>query len=225
MNLLSIDTSTHIAGVGLWKESEARGYSHCWYSNQNHGRELMPAILQLLIEANSDITDITHIAVAQGPGGFSAVRVGIATAQGLSQPSGLPVIGIPTHRIQAFEHAGDEMKRIVSLITIGRKEVSFGIFQNASSIHESDFETGVCRLEDVALRFDDGVTILCGEGVAALKLHDRELPISKIRPPRYALRIARKIIDDAPNQESFVAPIYARAPSITKSSRHLISQT
>lgn len=225
MNIIAIDTSTSIAGAGLYVEGyESKMYSRCWRSQHNHGRELMPAVLELLNEADMPITDITHIAVALGPGGFSAVRVGIAAAQGLAQPSNLTVIGVPTHRIQAHRHVKDtQYKRVVSLIPAGRNQVSFGIFHPPMSEQSVDFETGLCEISDVIERFEDDETLLCGEGMMMLPSftndveseYDKVTPIQNIRPPEHLLEIASDSIASGISGDAPLEPIYSRPPSIT----------
>lgn len=222
MNIIAIDTSTSVASAGLYVERyKSKIYSRCWRSQHNHGRELMPTVLELLNEADMPITYITHIAVALGPGGFSAVRVGIAAAQGLAQPSNLPVIGVPTHRIQVHRHIKDtRYKRVVSLIPAGRNQVSFGIFHPSRSI---DFETGLCEISDVTERFDDDETLLCGEGVMMLpncgndleSENDEVATIQNVRPPEHLLEIALDSIASGISGDAPLEPIYSRPPSIT----------
>ena len=57
---------------------------------------LLPALQALLIAQGLTAKDITVVAVALGPGSFTGIRVGIATAEGLAMPSHLPVFGIST---------------------------------------------------------------------------------------------------------------------------------
>ena len=72
MILAVLDTSTRFAGVGVVDEAGKRA-TRAWRSNQNHGAELMPALADSLDELDLSPTDLTHIAVALGPGGFSAM--------------------------------------------------------------------------------------------------------------------------------------------------------
>ena len=57
---------------------------------------LLPALQTLLVSQDLTAKDITAVAVALGPGSFTGIRVGIATAEGLAMPSHLPVFGIST---------------------------------------------------------------------------------------------------------------------------------
>ena len=100
MKVLGIDTSTGFAGVGLSVEGEIS--TATWWSRHNHGREVMPAAMRMLDAAGIGACDLDAVAVALGPGGFSAVRVGIATGQGLVTPTDALLVGIPTHLIPSF---------------------------------------------------------------------------------------------------------------------------
>ncbi len=178
----------------------------------------MPAVLSVLEEADTSVEEITHIAVARGPGGFSAVRVGIATAQGLAASKGLPLIGVPTHLLQAFAHADRGEKRVVSLIPIGRSQVSYGIFQAPLIGIDNEFETGICDLYEANERFANRETILCGEAAHILS-EEAATPIDQIRPPQQLLDIARLAVTSGNLSNSPISPIYARPPTITRSRR------
>lgn len=57
---------------------------------------LMPALESLLVQKGLTPKDLTAVAVAVGPGSFTGIRVGLATAQGLALPDGLPCLGVST---------------------------------------------------------------------------------------------------------------------------------
>ena len=100
MILLAIDTSTRYAGVAIADGGDVLAET-TWYSQQNHGAELLPVAMALLAQVGSSIREVTHLAVALGPGGFSALRVGMATVKGLALPGRLPVAGISTFHVEA----------------------------------------------------------------------------------------------------------------------------
>ncbi len=80
--LLAIDTSTRYAGVALADEERVVS-CRVWYSNMNHTMELMPQIAESLEAQDIDVASLEGVAVALGPGGFSALRVGMSVAKGL----------------------------------------------------------------------------------------------------------------------------------------------
>lgn len=65
-------------------------------TGNNHGPHLMPLIEKALSDCNLKLADVSGIAVSTGPGSFTGLRIGIATAKGLALASEKPVVGIPT---------------------------------------------------------------------------------------------------------------------------------
>ena len=209
MKVLGIDTSTSYAGVGLSVDGEV--VTRSWQSRHNHGREVMPAVMELLGIAGLDANDLDAVAVALGPGGFSAVRVGIATAQGLVAPTTGKLIGVPTHLVQAYAHRDSSDKRVVSLIPVGRKQVSYSVFDPPISASSESIEIGICEASDIASRFGETDHVLCGEG--SDKEPDTENSV--VRPPEYLIEIALERIGQGEVSDGFLEPIYSRPPTIT----------
>jgi len=212
--LVAIDTSTRLASVGAQLDSK-QVTTRSWHSSQNHGRELMVFLNETVVELGKKLSDVTHIAVALGPGGFSAVRVGVSAALGMATPSGLPVVGVPTHHIEAIEHVASG-RRLYSTIPAGRGEVSWALHNG--ELDGSEF--GVSSpAELIALAGE--AAYFCGEGVS---LFGENVPedhlLGDLTKPRQAgnlLSLANKRIAEesfTPYEE--LRPIYARAPSISK---------
>ncbi len=216
MNLIAIDTSTRWAGVGLQTASGEKS-EMVWRSDQNHGRELMPAIAELTDRAGITPANLTHVAVALGPGGFSAVRVGISTALGLALPNDLPLIGVPTHQIEAHPYfdVASAASPLVSLLPAGRGELAWAKFESP----DAEPEIGLATFDEFVAGLDEGAK-LCGEGAELLA---EQLPAEQIlsgepptRSPLSMLEIATQRVesgDTTPLTE--LRPIYARPPSIT----------
>ena len=215
MKFLGIDTSTGFAGVGLNKDGEIS--TATWWSRHNHGREVMPAVMQLLDAAGITASDLDVVAVALGPGGFSAVRVGIATGQGLVAPTQAELIGVPTHLIQSFSHRDEIGKRIVSLIPIGRKQVSYATFASPVTAVDEPVEIGICENDEINDRFLDDKTILCGEG--AVETVAGQASSRPVRDPHDLLAIALARIESGFDIAGAVEPVYSRPPTITAPKR------
>ena len=209
MNILGIDTSTGFAGVGLSVDGKLS--SETWWSRHNHGREVMPAVMRLLESAGITAADLDAVAVATGPGGFSAVRVGIATGQGLTAPTDARLLGVPTHLVQSFQHRHEVGMRIVSLIPIGRNQLSYAVYAGPISGCDEHIDTGLCDESEVADRFGDAETMVCGEG----SLNASEA----VRDPQHQLAIASERIVKGYELDEDVMPIYSRPPTITASSK------
>jgi len=67
-----------------------------WQAGYRHGETLLPAIGRFLGEQNLRRSRLTGIVVGTGPGAFTGLRVGLATAKGLAHGLGLPLVGIST---------------------------------------------------------------------------------------------------------------------------------
>jgi len=119
----------------------------------------MPAIIESLNELSLTPRDLTHVAVALGPGGFSAVRVGISAALGLVVSQQLPVIGVPTHDIEVEPYiaGASSSSPIYSLIPAGRNEISWN-----RHVPDSETSIGIAAPDDLAAEIEPGA-LLCGE--------------------------------------------------------------
>ena len=95
MYILAIETTGLKASVAIidenmrvWKAESDRKLSHL--------QNLIPLIGDLLEKSKLTLDDITHIAVSEGPGSFTGIRIGIATGKALAQALKLPMISVPT---------------------------------------------------------------------------------------------------------------------------------
>ncbi|MGI9953486.1 tRNA (adenosine(37)-N6)-threonylcarbamoyltransferase complex dimerization subunit type 1 TsaB [Moorellaceae bacterium AZ2] len=105
MLVLGIETSTSVVSVALVDAQKLLAEVYL-DSKQHHSRRLLPVISSLLKEAGIKIKDLAGIAVALGPGSFTGLRIGLATAKGLAHAGGKPLVGIPTLDALALNAAG-----------------------------------------------------------------------------------------------------------------------
>ena len=197
-------------------DSEGKRETRTWRSNQNHGRELMPAVVESLSELSLTPKDVTHVAVALGPGGFSAVRVGISLVLGLVVAKQLPVLGIATHDVELEPHRKliDAETPVYTLIPAGRNEVSWARYTT-----DSDPKTGIDSPEELALILEPNA-LLCGEACDLMAGHVEQIRFrgqpAPPRDPNSIIDIALTSFESGlstPYTE--LRPIYARPPSIS----------
>ncbi len=95
MNILAIDTSTNILSIALQSDS---GYEERLVdiSSFSHSEDLLPEIESLLSRVSLDISALNLIVVAKGPGSFTGLRIGMASAKGIASALSIPVVSIPT---------------------------------------------------------------------------------------------------------------------------------
>ena len=94
MTVLSIDTSIPTLRVGVSKEKTLA--ISALEPPVTHAEAILPAVEQVLQKAAITINNIELLAIAGGPGSFTGLRIGIATAKGLSLGLGIPMVLVPT---------------------------------------------------------------------------------------------------------------------------------
>ena len=93
--LLAIDTATSQIVVALERPGGPPDVA-AWPAGQRHGEELLTALDGLLRRVGVGLDLLGGIVVGTGPGAFTGLRVGLATAKGLAQALAIPIIGIAT---------------------------------------------------------------------------------------------------------------------------------
>jgi tRNA threonylcarbamoyladenosine biosynthesis protein TsaB len=134
--LLCIDTSTTHASVALAKDGILIGLK----TNQNqrdHASFLQPAIHSLLQEANQTLKDLNAIAVTSGPGSYTGLRVGFASAKGLAYALDIPLISIETTLVMSAAALStlknEEAALLCPMIDARRMEVFTALY--STSLH------------------------------------------------------------------------------------------
>jgi len=95
MLTLSIETSGRSGGAALSRGEEPVA-SIAVSSSETHSRRLLPTIRWLVQRAGVTMEELQCIAVSLGPGSFTGIRIGLATARGLSVALSVPLSGVPT---------------------------------------------------------------------------------------------------------------------------------
>jgi tRNA threonylcarbamoyl adenosine modification protein YeaZ len=94
--ILLIDTATTQAVIALGTAGGSLVEQRTWVAGYRHGEELLARIDGLLTDRSLTTADIGALVVGTGPGAFTGLRVGIATAKGLAHALSVPIIGVPT---------------------------------------------------------------------------------------------------------------------------------
>ena len=220
---LVIDTSTHYGAVGLWSGGTLVR-AHAWHSRSNHTAELMPAVEGVMGASRVTPKDLTGIAIAHGPGGFSALRAGLGVAKGLAFALGLPVVGVSTLEASAYAYRGVGL-RICALIDAGREIVAWARFQQAADGWKRLTPDRITPLEAM-LDSRGRHTLYCGEGAAkhagaiGLALGGRAHVVDDAVPLPRLLGVAElgaaRLDKGEADLIATLAPRYLRSPGITR---------
>jgi tRNA threonylcarbamoyladenosine biosynthesis protein TsaB len=94
--ILAIDTALQRAVVAIGRADGRLVAEDAWVAGHRHGEELLARIAALLARAGLPLAELRGIVVGTGPGAFTGLRVGIATAKALAHGLGVPIVGIST---------------------------------------------------------------------------------------------------------------------------------
>lgn len=198
-------------------------YEATWRTANNHTVELTPAIQAALGHAGLAAPDLKGLAVAQGPGSFTGLRIGLGVAKGLAQSLGRPLVAIPSLDIIAaavpsFDGA------LIAVLQAGRGRVCAGRYIWEADGWHADGEpviTGWPALIETV----EGATLFAGEmdERARALLEEAGDPI-RIASGAVALRragflaelawarIAAGEVEDAAS----ITPIYLHQPGVPR---------
>jgi tRNA threonylcarbamoyladenosine biosynthesis protein TsaB len=95
MTILCIETSTSVCSAAICKDGEPINQCIC-REGSNHARLLPLYIQQLLTEAQQQGLTIDAVALSEGPGSYTGLRIGTSTAKGLCYGLNVPLIPVPT---------------------------------------------------------------------------------------------------------------------------------
>ncbi|HAA12919.1 MAG TPA: tRNA (adenosine(37)-N6)-threonylcarbamoyltransferase complex dimerization subunit type 1 TsaB [Cytophagales bacterium] len=93
--ILSIDTSTPVCSVALHRNGQLVSLNEL-FLERTHASHLTLMIDQVLANAKASRSDISAIAVSEGPGSYTGLRIGASTAKGMAFALGVPIAAVPT---------------------------------------------------------------------------------------------------------------------------------
>jgi len=220
---LAIDTSTDTASLALVQDSTVLA-ELTWRCEQNHSVELLPRLADLLSRTKSSLQSISCIMVAKGPGSFNGLRVGVSTAKGLAFSLGIPVVGISTLEVEAYQHAETNLP-ICPIFNAGRGEIATAIYQMKGNEWRRISSEHITTVETLCSQITTK-TIFCGEFVASIagqlrkQLKQRAIISSSTARLRRASFLAelgqQRLKAGNYDNPATLHPLYLRRPPITK---------
>ncbi len=107
MKILSMECSATPASVAVIEDNKILASSFV-NVRLTHSQTLMPMVENLLNSAKLSINDIDGLAISNGPGSFTGVRIGISALKGIAAPKNLPCVAVSTLRAMAENYAGTD---------------------------------------------------------------------------------------------------------------------
>ena len=208
--VLFLDTGSPVSSVALGGHGEV--LAERTIEQRRTSERLLPSIDEILAEAGIVLSSIDGVAVLQGPGSFTGLRIGLATAMGLHQALRIRATALPTLPVLALAAGdGNDDREVLAAVDATRGDWVAQRFQ----VHEGDaVAPSEPELLGTETLLEQGPCRLVGFGAGALPA-GRD--IEPIEPPPLAAVAARRLRAEtiAWSAESLTAPIYFRPPAVT----------
>ena len=219
MLILAFETSAKAGSVALLDEKKLLGES---YQNTGltHSQTLMVMAEDLLKQCGKAVSDITAVAVAEGPGSFTGVRIGAAAAKGFAWGGQLPCYGVSTLEAMA-ESLGVYRGYVCPCMDARRSQVYNALFYVNKGEIQRVKEDRAIALADLALELKelDGPIFLVGDGsTLTYNTLSAEIP-GLVLPPEHrmhqratgvAILAAKKIAAGEEGDGNALTPNYLR---------------
>ena len=167
MKILALDSSGLVASVALLEEDNCIAEYTINYK-KTHSQTLVPMLDEVSRMIDLDMKTIDAIAVAAGPGSFTGLRIGSATAKGLGQALNKPLIGIPTVDGLAYNLYGTD-KVVCPLMDARRNQTYTGLYEFVRK--EEQYELSIIK-EQCAVALEDIIACINELGREVIFLGD-----------------------------------------------------
>jgi universal bacterial protein YeaZ len=228
MNILAIESTGKTAAIAIGNEEKilADINLNCGYT---HSQTLLPMINDLLKMLNIAQNEIDYVACSSGPGSFTGIKIGVASAKAFAHAFNIPIINVPTLDAMALNIFAPG-SIIVPIMDARRSQVYTAIYEckKDGPCKISDYLN--CSIEEIierSLSFEKDVIFL-GDGVipnkdkinaANIFIASENLNLQSVRSVIYC---AKKMLLDPKNIFSYenFSPFYLRKPQAQMTSNN-----
>lgn len=193
MKILAIESTAKAASCAAYIGGELKALAF-QDAGLTHSKTLMPMVRDMLANASLDLRDFEYVAAAHGPGSFTGVRIGVATALGLAAGAGCKAVGVST--LEAMSRLLTQNGVLEGFVTLAamdarRGEVYAAAFDGAERLTDDVAEPAGAFCERVLAK-NLGKTIICiGDGAKLCYnyLSERGVDV-RLAPPHLAQQSA-----------------------------------
>ncbi len=215
MLTFALDTATASPSLALVRDEDP--IAELWLAPEpGSGRRVLEAGHGLLVSAGLAVTDLDAIVVGVGPGGFTGLRIGLATALGLGQALAVPVTGASSLEALALGIAAElpDGSLVAPMLDARRRELFTAVYRSrGGDLEELVVPLAVAPQEFIARLRDFGEPVgIGGEGVEAAGDGIREFTVLPAGAPAHRLSAAALVRRVRSGAGRPARPVYARLP-------------
>lgn len=165
MRVLALDSSGLVASVAIVEEEQTIAEYTVNYK-KTHSQTLLPMLDEVVKMTEMELDTVDAIAVAGGPGSFTGLRIGSATAKGLGLALEKPLIHVPTLEGMAYNLYGNESV-ICPIMDARRNQVYTGLYRFSGGKFQVLEEQMAAAVEELAAKLNERgeAVIFLGDGV------------------------------------------------------------
>jgi tRNA threonylcarbamoyladenosine biosynthesis protein TsaB len=179
MNLLTIDTSLGYASVSLVLNGDVIAYSK-EEEKTKQAETLLFHIEKVLNDTKTDIINLQYICASLGSGSFTGIRIGMATAIGLSYALKIPFLGLTT--LETLAYKVQQNQAVAALIDASRGEFYFQKFNN----NFAENEAIAISQQDVKKFISEKDVVICNKNSEYFEGLKNKIIISDLNASDYA---------------------------------------
>lgn len=165
MNILAIETTGKTAAVAIGNSEKILGEINL-NAGYTHSQTLLPMIKDLLKMLDMQPNEINYVACSSGPGSFTGIKIGAATAKAFAHALNISIINVPTLDAMAMNIFAPD-KIIIPIMDARRNQVYSAIYENGQRISEY-LNCSIDEIIECAKKFEHE-KIFLGDGVEANK--------------------------------------------------------
>ena len=189
MKILAIDSSSLVASVAV-VEDEIMVAEYTINHKKTHSQTLLPMIDEISKMAEINLSEVDAIAVSGGPGSFTGLRIGSATAKGLGMVWNKPLIHVPTVDAMAYNLYGTD-KLICPMMDARRNQTYTGLYEFDGNKFKIVMEQSAISVDELIEKINDlrREVIFLGDGVPVFKeMLDEKLVVEHTYAPAHMNR-------------------------------------
>ncbi len=219
--ILCIETATEICSVALG-ENEKLLVLKEKIEGYRHASQLTLLIQECLAEAGKYLSDLDAVAVSNGPGSYTGLRIGVSTAKGICYGQNVPLISVGTLESLAVgaQMLFPEASYFIPMIDARRMEVYTAIYDSQLKEVKPAFAYVLEKNAFSEYHQDNKTVVFSGNGVAKSRpfFRDERQKITDVRcSARYLCPIASQKFRTKEFQDiAYYVPFYLKSPNITK---------
>ena len=189
MKILALESSGLVAGIAIAEDGNLVG-EYTLNHKKTHSQTLIPMLDELAGMIELDMRELDYIATSGGPGSFTGLRIGSATAKGLALSLDIPVVAVPTLEGLSYNLMGAGAY-VCPIMDARRNQVYTGAYCYENGNLISVIEQAAMSIEDLTDKLNEigRKVIFLGDGV----------------------KVFREYIDEHLKNEHGYAPVHMRA--------------